>query len=110
MLQSISQLSALTGIHRGTVSKLLKDLPAHPGKKNAIVYESMEALPVLYQSTPGKTKGPADLDLSRERARLAHHQANVTAMQEAELKGQLVLADTGPGDRKRLVALGTSAL
>jgi hypothetical protein len=48
MLVSIKKLSELTGRHRQTMAKSLADLPLVDGQKGAHLYDSREALPVIY--------------------------------------------------------------
>jgi hypothetical protein len=71
MKQSITELNLLTGIDRRRIGKTLANTTPEDGPKGALLYETTEALPLLYAS-------PADgdsYDLTAERARLAHHQA-----------------------------------
>ena len=44
MQVSITDLVALTGIHRNRLARLLQDLPCTAGAKGAKVYESVDAL------------------------------------------------------------------
>jgi hypothetical protein len=64
-LHSIADLSALTGISRETVSKKLRELPYELGARNSKLYDSVKALPVLYN-----VQGDGE-DLNVARARLA---------------------------------------
>ncbi|PYI81223.1 MAG: hypothetical protein DMF05_03630 [Verrucomicrobia bacterium] len=45
---SISQLSELTGRDRRTIAKQLSDVPHVAGQRGAMLYESTEALPLVY--------------------------------------------------------------
>ena len=83
---TVRELSELTGMSLPMVRPRLQGLPTKPGKANAVLYDSREALRALYVTDSGGD----DLDLSQERARLAKAQANITEMQEAELRGELV--------------------
>jgi len=86
MKQSISELHLLTGIDRRRIGRALADLTPKKGPKGALLYESTDALPALYLT-------PADgdtYDLTAERARLAHHQANKAALEAKALIGALV--------------------
>ena len=86
MKQSITELSALTGMDRRRIRKALADLPADKGKKGALLYESTAALPLLYLAP-----GDGDTyDLTQERARLAHHQANKADLECEQLRGNLI--------------------
>ena len=86
MKQSISELSHLTGFDRRRIRAALCDMPSETGAKGALLYESTEALPQLYLS-----RGGADsFDLTAERARLAHHQANKAALEAEQLAGSLI--------------------
>jgi phage terminase Nu1 subunit (DNA packaging protein) len=86
MKQSISELSNLTGMDRRRIRKALSDLPADKGKKGALLYESTNALPLLY-ILPGDGD---TYDLTQERARLAHHQANKADLECQVLSGDLI--------------------
>ena len=86
MRLSITELHNLTGLDRRRVRSALADLESTPGKKGAVLFESREALPLLYIfPRDGDT-----LDLTQERARLAHFQANKAAVEERKLKGELI--------------------
>lgn len=86
MKQSISELNLLTGLDRRRINRALADLKPTPGPKGAQLYESTEALPLLYLQ-PGENDS---FDLTAERARLAHHQANAAGLQERKLRGELI--------------------
>ena len=87
---SLRDLAELTGITKDTLSIRLRGLSARPGPRNSNLYDSRDALRRIYASETGG--GEDDLDLSQERARLAKSQANITEMQEAELRNELVRA------------------
>src|SRR5438046_287851 len=80
MLQSINQLSDLTRRHRHTIAKRLIDLPSIDGPKGARLYESTEALPLIY----------AVDNLEAARAKQALSQASLNAVKEEELRKQQV--------------------
>ena len=113
MKQSISELSHLTGFDRRRIRAALCDMPASKGAKGAVMYASVEALPLLYlQPGDGDT-----FDLTDERARLAHHQANKAALEAGLLAGSLVeieaVADIVGAEyanaRSRLLAIPSKA-
>jgi hypothetical protein len=86
MRKSISELSHLTGMDRRRIRAALCDLPASKGAKGALMFETIEALPLLYlQPGDGDT-----FDLTTERARLAHHQANRAELEADLLAGSLI--------------------
>ena len=86
MRQSISELAHLTGMDRRRIRALLCDMPSEKGSKGALMFESVAALPLLYlQPGDGDT-----FDLTDERARLAHHQANRAALEAEQLAGSLI--------------------
>ncbi|MCP5130744.1 MAG: hypothetical protein H6985_14325 [Pseudomonadales bacterium] len=64
----------------------MADLPAEKGRKGAMLYESTVALPMLY-ICPTESD---NLDLTAERARLAHFQANKTELEAAKMKRELI--------------------
>lgn len=97
-LESINRLAELTGRANKTIKGRLE--PLKPVKEGAAyLYESKEALPLIYDL---QTAG--DLDITEERARLAHHQANKTALEEAVLKGDLIPAEEVLAQWERLVS------
>lgn len=57
MMQSISQLAALTGMAKETISKRLNaaGLEFTPGPKAAKLFESPVALPAIYESAHWQT-------------------------------------------------------
>ncbi len=68
----ILKMAELTGVHRDTISKRLADLPFEAGKKGAKLYESTEALPLIY----------AVDNLEAARAKQALSQASLNAIRE----------------------------
>ena len=59
MMQSISQLAALTGMAKETISKRLNaaGLEFTPGPKAAKLFESPVALPAIYETAAGGDQG-----------------------------------------------------
>ena len=57
MYLSISQLSELTGRDRRTVAGKLADVPHTAGERGAMLYESSEALPLIYGGQLGSGAG-----------------------------------------------------
>ncbi len=80
MQLSISQLSELTGRERRTVANKLADVPHTPGDKNAMLYESAEALPLIY----------AVDNLENARAAQARSQASLNALREEDMRKQRI--------------------
>ena len=107
-LLPMRQISELTGIDYKAVSRALKNLVPVPGKQNSLLYESRDALPLLYGEVKGKHKN--DLELQQERARLARAQANVTEIQEAELRGQVVRTEVAISHWQNLVSISRAKL
>jgi len=71
---------------RRRIRAALCDLPSEKGSKSALLFESTAALRLLYLSP-----GDADtFDLTAERARLAHHQANKAELEAAQVAGSLI--------------------
>ena len=86
MKLSITEISNLTGMDRRRIRAALCDLPSEKGSKSALLFESTAALRLLYLSP-----GDADtFDLTAERARLAHHQANKAELEAAQVAGSLI--------------------
>ena len=86
MRQSISDFGKLTGFDSRRIGEALCDLPHEVGPKNAKLYDSEEALPLLYEAG-------GRLDGAKERARLTHHQANIAELDEDQKRGVLVERD-----------------
>ena len=98
---------------RRRIRGLLCDMPASKGAKGAVMYETIEALPLLYlQPGDGDT-----FDLTDERARLAHHQANRAELEANLLAGSLiqieavadVVGEEYANARSRLLAIPSRA-
>lgn len=86
MKLSITEISNLTNFDRRRIRAALCDLPSEKGSKSALLFESTAALRLLYLSP-----GDADtFDLTAERARLAHHQANKAELEAAQVAGSLI--------------------
>jgi phage terminase Nu1 subunit (DNA packaging protein) len=83
---TIRELAAWTGIGAVVIRGRLNNLPAKPGPRNASLYDSRDALRLIYITEASAD----DLDLSQERARLAKAQADITEMQREELRAELV--------------------
>ena len=77
---SISQLSELTGRDRRTVVGKLADVPHTAGERGAMLYESSEALPLIY----------AVDNLDAARAAQARSQASLNAVREEDLRKQRI--------------------
>ena len=86
---SISELSALTGFTRETVGKRLADIP-HTAAGNAKRYDPRQALPALYE-TSGNS---GQVDLMRERTRLAAAQALKIELEIDVMQQRLIPAST----------------
>src|SRR5437762_9781898 len=80
MLLSINQLWELTGRDRKTVTKHLENVPFVAGEKGAHLYESTEALPLIY----------AVDNLESARAKQALSQASLNAIKEENLRKERV--------------------
>ena len=76
----ILKFTELTGVHRDTISKRLADLPFEAGPKGAHLYESTEALPLIY----------AVDNLESARAKQALSQASLNAIKEENLRKERV--------------------
>src|SRR5207244_3884418 len=76
----ILKFTELTGVHRDTISKRLADLPFEAGKKGAKLYESTDALPLIY----------AVDNLEAARAKQALSQASLNAIKEENLRKERV--------------------
>ena len=76
----ILKIAELTGVHRDTISKRLADLPFEAGKKGAKLYESTEALPLIY----------AVDNLEAARAEQARSQAALNKVREEVLRKERI--------------------
>jgi hypothetical protein len=76
---SISQLSDLTGASARTVKKRCEKLERRPGDKNAILLDSKQALPLIYQLDEDDKPDPQKENalLSRERRKKTRHERKV---------------------------------
>jgi len=83
MLVSIKKLSELTGRHRQTIAKNLVDLLAVDGEKGAKLYDSQQALPLIY----------AVDNLEAARAEQARSQAALNKVREETLRKQRIPLD-----------------
>ena len=77
---SISQQSELTGRDRRTVAGKLADVPHTAGERGAMLYESSQALPLIY----------AVDNLEAARAAQARSQASLNAVREEDLRKQRI--------------------
>src|SRR5438046_9499717 len=80
MLKSVNQLSELTGRDRRTIKKQLEELHFVLGEKSAHLYESSEALPLIYRVD----------NLESARAKQALSQASLNAVKEENLRKERV--------------------
>jgi len=83
MLVSIKKLSELTGRHRQTIAKNLVDLAAVDSEKGAKLYDSQQALPLIY----------AVDNLEAARAEQARSQAALNKVREETLRKQRIPLD-----------------
>jgi hypothetical protein len=80
MLKSINQLSKITGYDRRTIKKKLEDLPFVDGPKKAHLFESSQALPLIY----------AVDGLEAARAAQALSQASLNKVREEKLRRERI--------------------
>ena len=80
MLLAVNQISELTGRDRHGIPKRLENLPFTPGDNGAHLYESREALPLIY----------AVDNLEAARAAQARSQASLNAVREEDLRKQRI--------------------
>lgn len=85
---SANYLERLTGKKRQTISKKCEGLDTEKGTKNAILYDSAEALERIYLGDGGDYQSA-----QREKARLDHHRANMEELREKKLRGEIVPFD-----------------
>lgn len=64
-----------------------------PSKGNSLDEARNKYIPYLREIASGRGSGESEYDLVTERARLSHHQANKTALEENVLKGDLIPAE-----------------
>src|SRR5213594_397529 len=76
----ILKMAELTGVHRDTISKRLASVPFEAGKKGAKLYESTEALPLIYRVD----------NLESARAKQALSTASLNAVKEENLRKERV--------------------
>ena len=106
MKVSYSQLEQLTGFTYRTLKKRMDGLqPVGRGRNAANLWESIEALPLIYQVDQGNGDGDPDGDgdgesrvdydeqWKQQRARLAKEQADAQALKNAVRRRELIPAD-----------------
>ena len=93
---SINKLSELTGIERSTIRKHIRGLKSEKGEKNSQLYESSDALELLYRNyTPQNHRVDSDgYNPSQEKARLDRKKADLVELQYYEKLGSLVPIET----------------
>jgi len=109
--ESLTGLSELTGFDRRTIKARLSDLDREE-QGTSYLYKTVDALALLYGATRSE-----ELDYQAERARLTHHQANKTELEEQVLRGELVpssaieslLSNIFTAFRAKLLGLPTKA-
>jgi hypothetical protein len=79
-LKSISELWELTGYERKLIKKKLQGLPFSNGQKGGHLYESTEALPIIYSVD----------SLEVARAKHALSQASLNAVREEDLRKERI--------------------
>jgi len=89
VLCNITELAKLTGRARETCKKLMEGLESHQDGQSKR-YDSHLALPRIYE-IGGQGEGYYNLNV--ERARLSHHQANITSLKEQVETGSLIPAE-----------------
>ena len=89
-MASISQLAEMTGFDRMTISKRLEHMKHEPGNKRAKLYETRDALPILYKF------GAVDserLDPQQEKAMLDRERRLIVELDRQVKEGKLVDID-----------------
>lgn len=84
---SISQLAELTGSSTRTVNKRCADLERRSGDKNAVLLDSKQALPLIYQLSEDERPDP-----TKENALLSRERRLKTRVERMVLEGGLVPA------------------
>ncbi len=88
-----NRLSEWTGITRRVIKKRLDSLtPVGKGPGNAILWESREALPLIYAPAAKVIADNGSGNWAEERARLAKEQADGQALKNAKDRGELIPA------------------
>ena len=86
-LESVTRISEITGFDRRTIKARLSAMkPVKEGRSH--LYETRDALRLLYLESE-----KAVYDLQEERARLAHHQANMEKIKEDEARAMTIPTD-----------------
>lgn len=94
MLINIDMIADLTGSTRRTIVKRCQDLDRKPGKGREILFESREALPIMFGlSSDGSSVFEDKNKLDKARTRLADGQANKVELEVEVIRGNLIPAD-----------------
>lgn len=84
---SITHYSEITGIGRRTIKNRLTDLEMRPGERKAHLYDSVKALPLIYQIDSGK------LDPRKESALLSQARRKKIDLERREIEGSLISSE-----------------
>ncbi len=84
---SITHYSEITGINRRAIKKRLTDLKMRPGERKAHLYDSVKALPLIYQA------GSDKLDPRKESALLSQARRKKIDLERREAEGALLPAE-----------------
>ncbi len=84
---SITHYSEITGIGRRTIKNRLSDLEMRPGERKAHLYDSVKALPLIYQIDSG------NLDPRKESALLSQARRKKIDLERREIEGALMSSE-----------------
>lgn len=106
---SINQLSLLTGMDRATITKRLKETPWRPGAKQAKLYDTTVALPLIYNvGVSGETL--EHLNPQREKALLDRERRRIAELDRQHKEGRLVDTVTVREEWLAIVSIARSRL
>lgn len=102
MLQSVNQLSDLTGFDRRTIRKRLESLQSQPGPGNALLFDSKVALRMLFVTA---SAGEIDPETMSPKERLDHFRAEREKTKLLAEAGELIPRDEYRRDLTAVIKL-----
>lgn len=104
-MMGLNQFAELTGKAPKTIRKLLAPITPKHGPNRSLLWETKEALPLIYGITANDGER---LDPQQEKARLDRERRMIVELERAEKEGRLVDVDVVRGEWLSLIAIAKS--